>query len=377
MIDWILGASLCFGISALLWQVRLLQVAIFLSVAGLRRWFHSSKSSGPARRAADWDGLERSSLCDVALNTNAMISYHPEYHRFDPGLATASLSACVQLRVGWIRTDIRWNELIPDGTHFDPQALAWYCNFLRTAAKCGLRNMVVLSSPSAAVLSQKGPDRLEAWGRFVRLVVSELGTFCSGYQLMNEPNGPVYGFFSLRDCATAIVEGASIVHSADSAAIVAINISMDIWGWRQYLSDILLSSGLAIDLIGLDHYPGTWTVGRSDRWAAVAEISDAIASATPGSLWFGRRLAIMETGYSTNVFFRDDREQSHYFKGVQEIIARLNSRPPRRLSLCGIYELCDGNSEAWLDPEAHFGIMTSDLKPKAAFATVAQLVEEL
>jgi hypothetical protein len=152
---------------------------------------------------------------------------------------------------------------------------------------------------------------------------------------------------------------------------------MDVWGWRQFLCDILRSSGSAVDLIGLDHYPGTWTIGRNDRWSEVADIADAITSATPGSLWFGRRLAIMETGYSTNLFVRDEREQSRYFKGVQEFISRLNSRQPRKHTLCGIYELCDESSQAWLDPEAHFGIMTSDLKPKAAFATVAQLVEEL
>jgi len=377
MIRWLLEASLGVAVGALLWQSRVLQVAIFLSVAGLRRWFRSSKGYGPARRTTGWSAVERPSLSNVALNPNAMITYHPEYHDFDPGLAISSLSACVQLRIGWLRTDVRWNELIPDGIHPDLQALAWYRNFLEVVAGCGLRSMVVLSSPPAAVLSQKGPGRLEAWGRFVRLVVSELGTFCSGYQLMNEPNERIYGFLSLEDCGRAIVEGASIAHNAESAASVAINISMDVWGWRQFLCDILRSSGSAVDLIGLDHYPGTWTIGRNDRWSEVADIADAITSATPGSLWFGRRLAIMETGYSTNLFVRDEREQSRYFKGVQEFISRLNSRQPRKHTLCGIYELCDESSQAWLDPEAHFGIMTSDLKPKAAFATVAQLVEEL
>jgi hypothetical protein len=306
-----------------------------------------------------------------------MITYHPEYHHFDPGMAISSLSACVELRIGWLRTDVRWNELIPDGIHADPEALAWYRNFLKTVKSCGLRNMVVLSSPPPAVLSQKSSGRLEAWGRFVRLVVGELGTFCSAYQLMNEPNGPIYGFLPQHDCVTAIVEGASIVHTADSAATVAINISMEVWGWREFLMDILSASGSAVDLIGLDHYPGTWTVGRSDRWTAVAEISDVIASATPESPWFDRRLAIMETGYSTNSFLRDELEQSHYFKSFQEFIARLNINQPRKRLLCGIYELCDGNSEVWLDPEAHFGIMTTNLKPKAAFATVAQLIEGL
>jgi hypothetical protein len=306
-----------------------------------------------------------------------MITYHPEYHHFDPDLAISSLSACGELRIGWLRTDVRWNELIPDGIHPDPQALAWYKSFLQTVESYGLQNMVVLSSPPRPVLAQDSSGKLEAWGRFVRVVVSELGEFCSAYQLMNEPNGPIYGFLPQRDCVTAIVEGAAIVHGANPAATVAINISMEVWGWRQFLSDVLYESGSAIDLIGLDHYPGTWTVGRSDRWSEVAELVDLIASSTNESPWFDRRLAIMETGYCTNSFLRDELEQSRYFKMLQEIIAKLNSRQTRMRPLCGIYELCDGDSGAWLDPEAHFGIMTTNLKPKAAFATVAQLIEGL
>ncbi len=377
MLRGIVGTTLGFGIGAFLWRVRFLQVATFLSAAGLRRWLHSPNSRGPGRRAAGWSGVGPPRLSTFALNPNAMITYHPEYHNFDPELVISSLMACLQLRVGWLRTDVRWNELLPDGIHPDPQAVAWYRNFLKSAADCGLRNMVVLSTPPAAVLSQKGPGRLEAWGRFVEYVVSELGTSCSGYQLMNEPNGPIYGFLSQQDSAAAIVAGASIVHKADSAACVAINVSMDIWGWRQYLADTLHASGSAVDLIGLDHYPGTWTLGRGDRWAAVSEISEMIASAAPGTPWCGRRLAIMETGYSTNAFRRDDREQALYFSGVQDVIKRLNSKSPQNPTLCGIYELCDGDSEAWLDPEAHFGIMTSNLKPKASFAAVGQLVEGL
>jgi hypothetical protein len=377
MIRRLLEMSLGLGASVLLWKVRIPQVATFLCAAELRRWFRSSKSYGPAARASDWSSVERPKLSNLALKPNAMITYHPEYHHFDPRLAISSLSACVQLRVEWLRTDVRWNELIPDGVHCDSQALAWYREFLGTATGCGLRNMVVLSSPPAAVLGQKGAGRLEAWRRFVRLVASELGTFCGGYQLMNEPNGPIYGFLSFEDCAQAIVEGASIIHVADPEATVAINISMEIWGWRQYLSDLLHSSGPAIDLIGLDHYPGTWTIGRSERWVAIESISNMIAAAEPGSSWFGRRLAIMETGYSTNTFLRDDGEQSRYFRNIQEFIAQLDSRRTRKLTLCGIYELCDGDSKAGLDPEAHFGIMTSDLRPKSAFATVAELVEML
>jgi hypothetical protein len=208
-------------------------------------------------------------------------------------------------------------------------------------------------------------------------VTGELGTLCGGYQLMNEPNNPIYGFFPPHDCATAVIEGASVIRSSHPAASVAVNISMDIWGWRKYLCDLLHSSATAVDLIGLDHYPGTWTIGRNAHWDAAVDIADEIASATPASIWFNRHLAIMETGYSTNTPLRSDNEQIGYFRGVQQVVARINSKPSRTLPLFGIYELCDGNSRALLDPEAHFGVMTSDFRPKAAFAPVAQMITTL
>ena len=65
------------------------------------------------------------------------------------------------------------------------------------------------------------------------------------------------------------------------------------------------------------------------------DISDVIASATPESPWFDRRLAIMETGYSTNSFLRDELEQSHYFESIQEFIARLNMNQPESVRFVG------------------------------------------
>ena len=195
MIGWLVGVPVGLVIGAVLWHVRVLQLAMFLSSAGLRRWLFPSRPGGPARRAHGWIQEARPSTSAIPLNQAALISYHPEYHEFDPDMAIASLAACIELGVGWLRTDIRWNELMPDGTHCDVQALAWYRSFLSAASNNGLRNMVVLTTPPGAVLSQQSQGRLEAWSRFVRLVVDELGTLCSGYQLMNEPNGPVYGFF--------------------------------------------------------------------------------------------------------------------------------------------------------------------------------------
>src|SRR5664280_231253 len=133
MIGWFVGVSMGSLIGAFLWQLRVLQVGMFLSVAGMRRWL-ASRDGGPAGRANDWPAAANPKVPANPLNSIAMISYHPEYHRFDPALAVASLLACIDLGVGWLRTDIRWNELVPDGINYDSQALAWYRSFLSAAS---------------------------------------------------------------------------------------------------------------------------------------------------------------------------------------------------------------------------------------------------
>ena len=362
---------------AFLWRLRVIQVSAFLSAAGLGRWRRTLVASGPAGRSVEWPAVNRPTSRMRPGNSLALVTYHPEYHSFDPQRAINSLEAAARLGVGWVRTDLRWREIQPDGIHTDRKAVAWYRDFLNAASDYGLKNMVVLSTPPRAALRQASADRLNSWSRFVEVVVSELGHKCDGYQLMNEPNNPVYRFFSVQDAAVALVRGASIIHAKKPEARIGINVAMEIWGWRAYLKNILDLSGRSVDIVGLDHYPGTWTVGLHERWSEAIELADAIASATPGSPWYDRHLVIMETGFSTNGPFRDQRRQSEYFERLANVVGHLKRRSAKNTLLLGIYELCDWDSSAWLDPEAHFGLLNSDLTPKRSFASVKHMVASL
>jgi hypothetical protein len=370
-------AVVTLGVAIVAWRSRAFQVLSFLIAAALRRGKLVTVST-PATRATEWERAESPSvLSPPPINLLALITYHPEYHSFDPKRAIESLVAARRLGVGWLRTDVRWHAVFPAGDVPDQRALVWYTNFLRASSGCGLRNMVVLSSPPKVILAQSSAKKLESWGRFVETVADELGAWCSAYQLLNEPNNPVYSFFALHEAGPALIRGASIIHDADPSAQVVVNISMDIWGWSKYLQSLLQISGSSIDIIGLDHYPGTWTVGFHDRWAEVIQLADAIVSASPGSPWFKRRLAILETGFSTNAPHRAYRQQSEYLERVGSVARQLKGKLGESSILLGIYELCDGDTSAWLDPEAHFGVMTSDLLVKGAYPTLGHIVASL
>src|SRR5713226_2710643 len=240
--------------AAVLWRSRLIQVGAFAASACLRP--HRSQLSGPASKSVDWSAvIKRVASSTEPLNASLLITYHPEYHNFDPHRAVQSLAAATRLGAGWLRADVRWREVLRDGSTVDPNAISWYREFLRVAQQSGLRNMVVLSSPPEAVQKKTSSDKLKFWNRFVEVVVSELGEWCDGYQLMNEPNNPIYGFFSLEDTADALRQGALIIRAATTpTTVVAINVCMDVWGWRSYLDELLNRAGTAVDVVGLDHY---------------------------------------------------------------------------------------------------------------------------
>jgi hypothetical protein len=87
----------------------------------------------------------------------------------------------------------------------------------------------------------------------------------------------------------------------------------------------------------------------------------------------------METGYATNLkHFRGQREQALYLKSLASVARSVDERlAPERLEFLGIYEIRDDDTSAILDPEAHFGVVTSDLQPKEGFDALKQLSQNV
>jgi hypothetical protein len=360
------------------WWSRTFQVGLFLAAAGCRRKTREAAEWSRAIRTAEWSSpspTERPTAMHRP-NHSALITFHPEYLFFTPTLVDQALIKATELNAAWLRTDVRWHQVLPDGDQVDVKALSYYRGFLARAQAHGFCNLVVLSSPPKVVMESTASQRMTAWSRFVEVVVKELGGYCQSYQLMNEPNNPAYSFFSKADVPLAIAGAARLIKTHYPAAEIAVNVSMDIWGWRGYLEDLLSASGNSVDIVGLDHYPGTWTIGCQARWNDVCKLAKLIHSAPQGSPWFKRRLGIMETGFSTNTLGRGELEQARYFAGLRDVAASLRIMSGT-FAFLGAYELCDEDSNAHIDPEAHFGLLNSHLEPKKAFSTVRDLMTAL
>ncbi len=362
-------------------RLHIVSVPLFIAIA----WANLLTRRRPVRPydSAAWAHLGGEALPNVAApqrRARTLITYHPWYHNFNPSLVDTCLREAANVGAGYVRSDIRWSDLLPDGASVDSEAGAWYRGYFASMMRQhGLQPVAVLSSPPSSIEGLSGDQKLIAWRRYVEAVTIQVGDLCSTYQVLNEPNNPIYRIFPDDQLFSAISTASRIIKARTPEATVIVNFLGGIPGWRQKVGKIVtLAQG--IDIIGLDYFPGTWTISfwsdRQQMQAFLRDIDSLLADIKLGP----SRVAIIETGYSSNLpFLRTDRHQAEYFDVLREVFAEyFNRRTGDVVSLFGVYELCDACTARPLDPEAHFGILRSDnLARKPAFDTVRRLFAAL
>lgn len=353
--------------------LRLPQVALFIVAAAAEAPWRDEVSI-PHGAVDGWESSAPRREMRTARPSGTAVTYHPEYHKFRASQAVRCLEAAAALEVEYLRSDVRWSAVLPDGKTPDQSAFAWYRSFFRTAHAYGLQPVIVLSNPPKAVRRLPAHELLQRWQLFVEQVILNLGDLCKMYQVVNEPNNPVYGMFDAETLPQAVVVASRLIKGRVNGAKVVVNFLVDIPYWRSKAERLLSQTGTSIDIVGIDHYPGTWTIGPRRSWAAGIRMLSEIDPASPGTAWYGRELAIAETGYASNLpGLRGPDQQQHFFLDLERRLRRLGTSRGA-LAFVGFYELCDSDSRAFLNPEAHFGLLEDDcVTRKPAFA-VAQRI---
>ena len=357
----------------------IIQLLAFYLSSALYSIFAPSSTAHPGDATDEWADVTIPGTLPPLRASRGVVTYHPWYQDFRARPVADCLAFAAQLSCGYVRGDVRWSDVLPDGIHPDEQAIAWYRSYLQAHRWYGLRPMIVLSQPPAAVLrlSCQVDKHMDYWQAYVALVAERFGDVCDSYQVMNEPNNPRYRFFPPNHQGAAITVAADAIHAHAPGAQIIVNMLMDLSNWRDFMRQLLNAAGRAIDAIGIDHYPGTWTLSDTTDWVGFIALAHEVANAGPDSPWRDVRLALIETGFATNApWLRTDSSQARYFDEVNRIISQVDAlRPGGLLSHVGIYELVDLNSNAILDPEGHFGLLTSSLARKeASFSAVARLL---
>lgn len=352
---------------------RVPQVAIFAVTAALYSPWQNNFSI-PREAANSWASVTPQTVTRTTHLSGTAVTYHPEYHNFKAFQASRALEEAAALGVEFVRTDVRWSAVLPDGVTPNKTAFAWYRSFFETSRAYGLKPLIVLSSPPKTIRHLPKRELLNRWQLFVEQVVSHLGDLCITYQVINEPNNPVYSIFDSETLPEAVMTASHLIKSRVNGAKVLVNFLVDIPHWRRDAERLLSQTGTSIDIVGVDHYPGTWAIGPSNGWASGIRMLSGIDTTRPGTLWYGRKLAIVETGFSTNLSgLRGPDQQKYFFLDLKQTL-RNHSPFRNRLLFVGFYELCDSDSHAFLNPEAHFGLLNDDCTTRKPAFAIAQLI---
>ena len=133
--------------------------------------------------------------------------------------------------------------------------------------------------------------------------------------------------------------------------------------WNTLFRDILNDAWGrdSIDIVAIDHYPGTWCCGFNYRdWGALDTLLQIARD-------FGKEAAIMETGFSTfdEPYNDQDNQEDFVNNALDEILTKTGTHnrqyPANALLVVSWYELVDRCTGCWKVPqeEPNFGILTS------------------
>lgn len=277
------------------------------------------------------------------------------------------------------------------GTAGDAGHLVWAEDQIRTYADSGLDTELVLRHQPAS----RNP-RVAAVGyeRGVRDAVRKLASQRSlvSLQITNEPNllrAPAAGDGAFPGVRAALVRG---VIAADQELrragrpdlLVGFNVAHGAPGsLKRFFSDLRRRGGRpfrhAVDWVGLDIYPGTWSAPRKPTQAAVRSVvTRALRELRVRHLpaaGLGRRVAlhVSENGYPTGPG-RSAAAQAAVMRASLEAVARARVR--YGVTDYRWFDLWDADS-ASPHMEHQYGVVRSDFVPKPGFYVLRDLVAQL
>jgi hypothetical protein len=280
-----------------------------------------------------------------------------------------------------VRTDIFWKEIEPTRGITDTDQVAFYQNYFRIAAEINVKPLVIFSNPPEwAIQLYRSGNKEEFWiayESYVRLATIMVKEYTEHYQLWNEANH-IIDIINEDDDWELIYRAGVIVRSLDPTAMLSVNVMANVLGWEESVTRWVQNAGEYIDVIGIDHYPGTWAGFNYTDWTPVETLIRRINDES--DLWYGKYGAVMETGFSSWILgFADESSQRTWINQsltqLRTIISQANQVNEYKVLFANYYQLIDVDTDG-IGQEAHFGILHSDFTPKVGFNDLRLQIEQ-
>ena len=293
-----------------------------------------------------------------------------------------AFSKVVALGASMVRTDFGWSDIEPEEGKF---SFDFFDKYVHEANRNQLSLICILSGPPSwakKIWRENKTKFLEKYAIYCRKVAERYAEKITYFQIWNEPNNWIVSPLSPRpsnsEFAKIIIAGDKELRNVLGKSYMgAINIMCNndiIGGWVHNLKDIYKHMGKQdrnhnVKIIGIDHYPSTWTNTLPLDWSPLDSLIELIDD-NVDRLFSVCQIAIMETGYSTWGLFRDqDRWVNTALPILKDKISRYN-RYEKRILFCNWYELLD-SGENFPPFEGYFGILDPNGYAKPAFGSLA------
>ncbi len=174
------------------------------------------------------------------------------------------------------------------------------------------------------------------------------------YQLGNELNHFIDLMPSEYDAAYIEALGRGVIDGDPGLRYKIVNVFADWLGWVEALKSWLDSSGNVIDIIAIDHYPGTWT------WYDWLPLDSLIQIAQE----YNKIPAIMETGFPSSGWGHTEEDQASYVDmAFNDIMQRAQSN---YIAFLSWYMLWDEPGSEELGYSG-WGVLREDFSKKPAW----------
>lgn len=285
---------------------------------------------------------------------------------FDLNRASKAFDYILDLGGKFVRTDISWGLLEPTNNAWDNDMIDFFNQYINVALNKGLFVVAILTHPPQWALDLYKNNKDQFWieyQEYVKKVCELYGDRLYYYQIWNEANHINDPIDAADDWKLFFYGGKTIAQYDTNSYKRIVNVFSNWLDWNYYLNDWVTKAGAYIDVIGIDHYPGTWTATDATDWGPLDWLINYITN--PNSPGYNKEGAIMETGYSSWAWLiADEEDQKNWINTalpiIREKIYQHNTIHQNKIILGNFYELIDGNTNGGGNPEFHFGILHSD-----------------